>query len=239
MRNIVKTQAVVIKSIKYGDSSFIIRLLTKDYGIKSYIAKGVFNKNSKVKVAYFQPMTIIDIIASQSGGELDLIKEVSLTYQFKSIPFHINKNTIVLFMSELLYKSIIESETDHDLFDFVTSFVISLDEMEEGYNNYPLCFSVLLTRYLGCFPNMQHYSKGLLFDIDEGCFRNENTRMINFLNAEQSMILYDICCGTIQFSVNKKDRRELMDGIMKYYKAHVAGFKDINSHNILRTVLDT
>ncbi len=238
MRDIVKTQAVVIKTIKYGDNSLIIKLLTKDHGIKSYIAKNVFNKKSRVKAAYFQPMTIIDVIASQSGGELDFVREVSLAYQFKSIPFHINKNTIVLFMSELLHKSIIDSEQDSDLFDFVTDFVISLDDIENDYNNYPLCFSILLTHYLGCFPNTEHYSKGFIFSIDEGCFRHESPDTANCFSVEQSEILHDICCGTTHLAINNSDRRCLMDGMMKYYKTHVAGFKDINSHSILRMVLE-
>lgn len=238
MRDIVKTQAVVIKTIKYGDNSLIIKLLTKDYGIRSYMAKNVFSKKSKVKVAYFQPMTIIDIIASQSGGELDFIKEVSLSYQFKSIPFHINKNTIVLFISELISKSIIDSEPDSDLFDFVTDFVISLDDIEDGYSNYPLCFSILLTRHLGCFPNTEHYSKGFIFNMDEGCFKHESSGTTNCLSVEQSEILHDICCGTMHLAISNNDRRSLMDGMMKYYKTHVAGFKDINSHSILRMILE-
>ena len=55
-----KTKAIVLQTIKYGDSSLIVKMLTKESGVQSYMVKGVFGKKSKMKAALFQNMTVLN-----------------------------------------------------------------------------------------------------------------------------------------------------------------------------------
>src|SRR5256885_12326695 len=43
----VSTPAIVLHSFKYGDTSKIVRLLTRDHGVQSAIAKGAFRPKSR------------------------------------------------------------------------------------------------------------------------------------------------------------------------------------------------
>ena len=68
-----KTRAIVLQSIKYGDSSLVVKMLTEKLGIQSYMVKGVFGKKSKMKAALFQNMTLLEIVADTSSNSLGFI----------------------------------------------------------------------------------------------------------------------------------------------------------------------
>ena len=49
-----KTQGIVLQALRYGDTSLIVKVFTRDSGLKSYMVKGAFNHNAKNRVALFQ-----------------------------------------------------------------------------------------------------------------------------------------------------------------------------------------
>ena len=57
MNNPDKTRAIVLKAIKYGDNSLIVKLLTEQNGLQSFMIKGAYNKNAKIRAALFKPLT--------------------------------------------------------------------------------------------------------------------------------------------------------------------------------------
>ena len=81
------TKAIVISTIKYGDSNLIVKLYTRENGLKSYMIRGVLkSKKGKLKVAYFQPMTQLSIVAShQEKRSLHSIREVQVINVYTSI----------------------------------------------------------------------------------------------------------------------------------------------------------
>lgn len=168
MDNTDKSRAIVIKAIKYGDNSLIVKLLTEQNGLQSFMVKGAFNKTAKIRAALFQPLTLLDIVSANSHGELGYLKEANIEVPYKSIPFEMNKNAIVLFVSELLAKSIQDSETDKELFVFVHDAMTYLDKAESNYADFPLKFSVELSRHLGFSPNTSNYKPDFVFDLEEG-----------------------------------------------------------------------
>ena len=56
-----KSKAIVLHTIKYGDSSLIIDLLTEEEGRLTFIVKLSKTMKGKMKKQYFQPMTLLDI----------------------------------------------------------------------------------------------------------------------------------------------------------------------------------
>ncbi len=241
MMNDDKTRAIVIKAIKYGDNSLIVKLLTEQNGLQSFMIKGAFNKNAKIRAALFQPLTLLDIVCAKSRGELGYLKEASIEYAYKNIPININKNAIVLFVSELLSKTIQESDTDLELFDFIHHSLMYLDETNDNSADFPLKFAVKLTDYLGFLPNITSYQQGYVFDLEEGCFRHDGTNNIYVIDQHQSASIFALCSHSIfddySLNINLQERRQLIETVIAYYKLHVSGFNELNSADVLRTVL--
>ena len=236
-----KTRAIVLKAIKYGDNSLIVKLLTEQNGLQSFLIKGAFNKTAKIRAALFQPLTLLDIICANTRGELGYLKEASIEYAYKSIPYEINKNAIVLFTCELLSKSVQDSEKDLELFAFVHDALTHLDIADDNYADFPLKFSLELSRHLGFAPNFSNYKSGYMFDLMEGNFLHDGENNIYIIDNQLSNLLYNICTTSVfenkHLNLKNHERRQLLDAVIAYYKLHVSGFNEINSSEILKTVL--
>ena len=114
---IVSTKAIVLSSLKYSDSSLIVKCYTQEEGIKTYLIKGVLKaRKGGIKVAYFQPLTQLKIHANHSRrGALNSIKEVQISYPYTSVYKDIFKQSVVMFLSEMLSYSIKEEEQNNSL----------------------------------------------------------------------------------------------------------------------------
>ena len=234
----IKTRAIVLQSIKYGDNSLIVKMITEELGIQSYMVKGVFGKKSKMKAALFQNMTMLEIVADSSDNSLGFIREISLSHCYKSIASDIKKSTIIIFISELLSKSISESETDTDLFNFIYDSMIWLDEAISDYANFPLVFAIQLSKFLGFFPNIDTYSEGSSFDLLDGNFKTTHNDIYQIDN-EPSQFLYKLCrFNNDNLTISNATRRKLLEAIVTYYKLHADNVREIKSYEILRTLLD-
>lgn len=233
------TKAIVLQSIRYGDNSLIVKMLTEEHGMQSYMIKGVFAKSSKMKAAHFQNMNLLEIVETSNKSSLHFIKDLSLSYFYKTIFVDFKKTSIVIFISELLSKSISESETDRQLFQFIYDSMIWLDNVEENYFNFPIIFSMKLCAYLGFFPNLETYDEGRYFDLLDGNFKT-NKDGIYIIDSDLSKYFYKICLEDINNSsitISNKTRKELLDTIVTYYKLHVDNNREIRSHEVLHTIL--
>lgn len=242
-RTTVKTRAIVLHSIKYGDNSLIVKMLTEESGLQSFMVKNVFGKKSKMKAALFQNMTLLDIVSESGNGSLSFIKELSLAHYYKDITTNIKKSTIIFFISELLSKTITESETDTALFDFIFNAMIWLDEAENNYVNFPIFFAIRLSAYLGFFPNIDTYSEGSCFDLLDGNFKKKQNDIYQ-MEPELSRTFYKISSShrltdleTHRLSL--KERRKLLEHIATYYKLHVEDMRELGSFEILKTVFES
>ncbi|MBO5811492.1 MAG: DNA repair protein RecO [Bacteroidales bacterium] len=233
----IKTQAIVLQAIKYGDSSLVVKMLTKEEGIQSFMVKGVFGKKSKMKAALFQNMTLLDVVAEIGNNSLGFIKEITLSHYYKSNSTDIKKITIILFISELLSKSITESETDTLLFEYIYQSMIRLDEAISDYVNFPIEFALNLSKYLGFYPNFDTYSEGSCFNLLDGNFKKSQSDIYQ-IDQELSKKFYLL--GTqknfSEISLNNKERRLLLDAIITYYKLHTENIREIKSVEVLRTI---
>lgn len=235
-----KTRAIVLQSIRYGDSSLIVKMLTEEFGLQSYMVKGVLGKNSKMKPAHFQNMNLLEIVDSSNKGSLHFIKDLSISYFYKNIHSDFKKTSIIIFISELISKSIIDSDIDKTLFRFIYDSLIWLDESESAaYINFPIIFAMKLCSYLGFSPNLETYQEGRLFDLLDGDFKSDSNS-IHVIDNNLSTIFYNICKkGYENYDINLSNsiRQQLLEAIVLYYKLHVENVKDIRSHEILHTIL--
>jgi len=59
---LIKTRGIVLQQFKYLDSSLIVKIYTEELGLQSYMVKGSRSKKSTQKPAYFQPLSLIDLV---------------------------------------------------------------------------------------------------------------------------------------------------------------------------------
>jgi DNA repair protein RecO (recombination protein O) len=117
----ISTKAIVVSKLRYKDHDLIVKCYTEQYGIKAYLLKGILkNRKSKFKVAYFQPLTIIEIEAEhKTNRSLHFLKDIKVQNNFESIHTNIIKSTIGMFLAEILSIVLKEEEENTTLFNYL------------------------------------------------------------------------------------------------------------------------
>jgi len=233
------TNALVLSSLKYGDSSLIVRMYTSKFGLQSYMLKGVLaRKKGSFKAGHFQPLTQLEIVASTSKeGKLGYLREATISVPYQTLHSDIRKSTIALFLSEVLSVSIGESEPDTIFFDYLSSAFQWLDH-HDRIANFHIRFLIGLTRHLGFFPDLTHQDAPY-FDLYEGAFVSETPLnpviqgqqlefLISFLNTGFDEIA--------DIKLNGQQRKDLLKVLIKYFELHLPAFREPRSLEVLDTV---
>ena len=236
-------QGIVLQSIRYGDTSLIVKVFTRSLGLRSYMVKGAFNRNSKSRAALFQNLHLINYVEAgkPNKSSLGYLRDVQLTTVYQSIPFVMNKSAILMYISELLTKTITEQEQNEALFDFIVRSLLWLDLVEQDYANFPLFFTLELTRHLGFYPKANHQT-GYCFDMMEGSFAHDLPVHPYYFEAENAQLLSQLLNVSIdeacRLPLRLSQRRELLDGLIVFMRLHAPVMNDFHSHEVLKTVLE-
>ena len=236
---VITTKAIVLSSLKFGDSSLIVKCYTEEEGLKSYLIRGILKaKKGGLKVAYFQPLTQLIIVAKHNNkGSLNAIKEVQVSNPYQTIYKDIIKQSVVMFLSEFLSFSIKEEEKNKALFEYLENGLVWLD-LHDKIANFHLLFLLNLTRFLGFYPDISEKDK-LGFDLEEGNFSDliSHKDLIKGNNFYQFKKLLGINFDEIEMvSFNKNERQIVLKIIIRYFELHLDGFKKPKSLQILETV---
>jgi DNA repair protein RecO (recombination protein O) len=232
---LVNTKAIVISTIKYQEKSLIVKCFTKSEGLKSYYVPNAFAaKKSSQKIAYFQPFSILEIEANHKNkGTLEYFKEIKLAHSYQTIPTNIIKSSIVLFLSEMLHHSIKEEEKNNNLFTFLETALLWLDNHED-ISNFHLIFLVQMTKFFGFFPDN---SEGNYFEMIDGVFTDyQGTSCLNFQETELLKHLLKLKFDTPKKMFLAQERQLLLKIIIDYYSIHLDGFKKPKSLEVLAEV---
>ena len=238
---ILSTPGLVLSSIKYGDSSLIVRILTRKAGLKSYLVKGVLkSKKGKLKAAYFQPLSQLELVVThREKANLHYIREAKIDYPYGSLPTDWTKQAIVLFLAEVLTKVIREEEQNTALYDYLQTALKWLDTHEQ-VANFHLVFLLQLSKYLGFFPDTSRQELPY-FDLVEGEFTREAgihpvLQGDELMHFKRLLGIHFEASHRVQLS--KQERRQLLDLILTYFEVHLQGFSQPRSLAVLHEVFN-
>ena len=233
----VKTKAIVISSIKYQEKSLIVKCFTQSDGLKSYFVRDAFSsKKSSQKIAYFQPLTILEIEAvHKNKGTLEYFKDIKVASPFHSIHSNVFKSTIVMFISEILHHAIHEEEKNEPLFMYLETALQWLDNHDE-ISNFHLIMLLETTKYLGFYPDTVDINQKY-FEMLEGVFTPLHA--ITSLTEHETDLFKKLI--VLRFdnaykNFNVIERQLLLKILIDYYSLHLEGFKKPKSLEILKEV---
>jgi DNA repair protein RecO (recombination protein O) len=221
-----KTRGIALSFIKYKETSIIARIFTDKFGIQSYIVNSVRSKNAKTKMALFQPLTILDLVVYHNKKkEINRIGEIKCSYAFQAIPYNIKKTTIALFITELLGQTLKEEGEHDEMFDFISDSIVTLDLVEENFENFHIRFMIYLCHYLGIRPES---AKMILHDTGHSKQYNRE-----FTDQLEQLLLSNY---TQPVKLKKTERNELLAILIQYYQMHFDSIRDFKSVQILKEV---
>lgn len=239
------TKGIVLRTIPYGDTSLIATLYTERFGLESYIINGIrSSKKSSVKGNLFQPSAILELeVYHNELKKLQRIRDARWHYLYREVFFNIRKNTVALFMAELLQKMIKQSENNPALYGFIEEALIQLDQADAKVAaGYPLFFALNLTSYFGFSIYNSYSEERKILDLMEGLFVAEIPLHPYFVEGELSraisqLLLIEQSQDLQQLMWSLSTRRQLLERVLLFYSLHIQDFGLMKSLSVLQEVL--
>jgi DNA repair protein RecO (recombination protein O) len=240
-----KTKGIVLRTIKYGETSLVVTIFTELFGVQTYMVNGVrSSKKSASKANQFQPAAILDLIVYHSDGKaMQRIKEFSWAVLYDQVLSNVVRNSIALYMMELLQKCLKQPEQNTDLFHFCEAVLLQLDKADTKVTaNISLFFALHLTHFFGFRMTDNYDEVNNILDLEEGNFVDHQPAHPHFIEGENAMLtsqllkvmqLYEL----EEFKLNHEIRRALLLKYHEYYALHIQDFGQMKTLMVLHEVL--
>lgn len=228
---IVQTKGIVLSSIRYKETSIIVRIYTSEFGLRSYVVNGVKSIKSRGKLALYQPLNLLDLVVYENRTkDIQRISEAKVLHPFRSIPFEMVKTAMALFMAELLSKTLYYAEEQDELkFQFIEQSLIHFDEADENYQNFHLQFMLRFATLLGFRPeNIREMNRQVSY-------------VVSFTLSEDELELFELLnTNDLNASVKvpKQIKNKFLDILVAYYQLHNDQLGKLKSLPVLRSIFD-
>ena len=240
------TKGIVLRTVKYGESSIVTTVYTELFGVQSYIVKGARQgtKKTQGKAAYFQAAAILDMtVYHNEQKNLQFIKEYNWAYPYQTVLFDVVKNCVAMYMVEVLQHTLKEPETNPDLFYLIENTLQQLDKGTDTLTaNLPLYFMLHLGMQLGFQIQGVYSEETPILDLSEGYFVSETPTHPYYLSDELAMVASQLNSILLyseleHMKLNRLTRRKLLDAFGQYLSLHIADFGTLKTLTVLQEIL--
>jgi len=239
---LVTTIGWILQTTRFKESSLIVKLFTKEHGIQTVIVSGLKTYKSSFKPSTFQLLNEVEIVYYQKQN-LDLyrLKEVKLVQSPISLSDDFKYKSIILYIVELLNKTISHSPPDGDMYYFIEQTIQLVSLNDVSISKYlPLYFIMNLCYKLGFSPLNNFETQMPYFDVKLGMFSKYETIYNN--DVALNLLIHNLLKNRdiTNLLVSAPDvisRSAVIDIFLKYLQYHVHGFNDFSSLNIIRELI--
>jgi DNA repair protein RecO (recombination protein O) len=236
---LVHTEAIVLHSLKYGDSRIIVDMFTRRAGRLSFIVTVPKTQKGKMKKQFFQPMMLLEVECDiRQNAQLQRLKDVRLLLPYHSIPFSPEKLALSLFTAEFLYHALRAELQNEPLFAYIADAMQWLDLTPSGYANFHLTFLMRMSRFLGFYPNLDNYSEDCLFDLRAATFVRDVPLHTDYLSAQDARRIHQLMRMDFPtmhlYRMTRQERNRIIEVLLQYYQLHIPQFPEMKSISVLQ-----
>ncbi len=252
---IVKTEAIVLRTIKFKESSKIVTFYTKELGRVGAIVKGARRANSKIGAA-LEPMSHVQILLYiKEGREVQTVGQCDLLHSCHHFAADLEKLSVGLSIIELVYDIAHEQEQNIPLFVLMTESLAVLNQTSNS-TSVLLFFMLKLAELLGFAPvfgnchlcnneiiRQRNEDKCLMFNLQRGspvCDNCSDTQHGLFkispsVLSKLQQISFKTTSDIVGLKLEQKEEHEIEEFFVRYLQSHVTGFKQLRSRKIYHT----
>ena len=240
-----KTKGIVLRSIKFGETSLVTTIFTEMFGVQTYMVNGVrTSKKSSSKANHFQPTAILDLVVYHNENKsMQRIKEFSWYALHSNLLSDVIRNSIASYMAELIQKCLKQPEANNDLFTFCEESFLQLDQANKIVTaNFALFFTLHLTHFFGFRMTDNYSSENSILDLPEGHFIDHLPPHPHFIDGKYAELTAQLL-KVMQpheledFKLNQEIRRTLLIRYLEYYALHIPDFGQMKTLMVLHEVL--
>ena len=230
---------IVLRTVKYGDTSLIVDLFTENHGRQSFITSAARPKRGARNVSLWQPLSMVAFTADIRPNAARLPKPVDphISYNYAEIPFSPIKSTLALFLSEFLCAALREEKENTPLYRYLETSFKWLDMVDNPTSmaNFHIIFLLHLSRFIGIYPNTE--SPDRYFDLVAATYCDRQPPHPNFLHHEEAQFLptlFRMQYSTASlFRFSRHTRQRILHVLNQYYRLHIPNFPELKSLEVL------
>jgi DNA repair protein RecO (recombination protein O) len=261
MSAIIRTEAIVLRRMKYSESSLIVTFYTRQFGKLSGIVKGARKSTGKYG-ASLQPMSYVMLVVyKKEGRELQTVSQCDLIRSFRSLGEDLEKMAVGMSMVELVTVVAHEEEGNVALFTLLATSLASLNDAARNVRNLLYHFELHLMRILGFAPSFRtcvscqadvheriQFDESYSFHLSRGgvlcrscknipgpkiSLSGDGLRILHLLGSQASAE------AILDLAIDAEMRGELERFLWAYLQYHVAGMRKLKSTEIFSRILHT
>ena len=207
------TELIVLHTTKFGENSLVVHTLSRDSGRRSFFVRGA----GKKQMSLFLPLNILEAdIQESTKTTLFTARNLSARCPLAGIRNNMFKNSMTMFMSEVLFRVLKEGVYEQGLYEWCMKTILLLDAISTDFSNYHIRFLLELAVAMGFRPEGK--------DLEP--FVGEHYPIVERFMQEpfaESMLIP--LSGTV--------RNDLSEKILRYIEFHTESSININSLRVL------
>ena len=207
-------ELVVLATTKVGENAVVVHTLSREYGRRGFMVR----PGKKQGMALFLPLNILEAdVVENPKSTLWSLRNILLKDGLSGIRGNLHKNTMTLFLSEVLFRTVREGVFEEGLYEWCIGSILTLNALEADFSNFHIRFLLELAGALGFRPTLQ----------DIAPFAGEQLpRLKPFLESsfEVSMLL----------PLSGENRNALCDVLLRYLSYHTDTNIQVKSLQVLR-----
>lgn len=235
-------QMIALRTVAYADDRSILSAYTRSRGFMSLLVRGGKGREASRRRALLQPMSVVECVADiVPGRDVSRIVSVRPLRPMHGVMSSPIKQTVAMFLAEVLGIVLRSSQPDAQTFDFVAQSVAVLDELpRERTANYHIAFLRGLAVCLGIEPDAGAYRSGMVFDMADGIWRLSAPLHNRWIGSDEARVAAALCRMTYAnmhlYSFDRAARNAVLDRIMQFYSLHHTRLEGVKSLDILRSM---
>jgi DNA repair protein RecO (recombination protein O) len=255
------TQAIVLKSMKYRDTSKIVTFYTRQFGKIRTIAKGARQSANKFG-ASLEPLNHVSlVIYKKEHKDLHLISQCDLINSFHRVHDDMERISVGLSVLEIVDHLEHDEEENLALFSLMVQTLTTLDHAPKNFESLRRAFQIKFAAIHGFAPSLDVCS-----ECGESLVNNESLSIVGFhvvngavvctkcrknststegfgytpISAPTLQILRRFLTlptdGVTTISYNDRIGNELDESVRLYFRYHFEHMKDLKSIQMFRMI---
>lgn len=243
---ITKSEAIVLRTIDFQESSLIATLFTQKHGKISVIAKGARKPKSKFS-AFLVPGQYIEVVMYlKTSRSVQTLSDASYIKKLDRFRVDLEKMALAVTTLELVSQIVHENEVNKPVFDFLAGFLPWLNNAEKVTKKIFPYVQIRLAQLVGIglqpeIAEGTNADKGYI-NIQTGSLSREQQgeEVILLTPAQFAFVfksLHSKDSSIFSIDLNDNELNELIEYLDKYFHYHIEGITPRKSDTVFDQLL--
>lgn len=142
-------ELIVLATTKVGENALVVHTLSREHGRRGFLVR----PGKKAGMALFLPLNILEAdVVENPRSTLWSLRGIRLKDALQGIRGNLHKNTMTLFLSEVLFRILRDGSYEDGLYEWCLGSILTLNELESDFANFHIRFLLELAGALGFRP---------------------------------------------------------------------------------------